>query len=118
MILIHQKRRRRLPQLVVPPTVTFIASTTLSSTIPTTTVTSVVTTNVNYASSDENDDDDCSWNTEIAEARAPLGKVRELLIPDRPNDNSELSRKEWLQDIKVLPTTQIFVLSLMQTMGD
>ena len=49
---------------------------------------------------DEKDADDCSWNTETAEANAPLGHFRELLIPDRPNDNSIISRREWLQDIK------------------
>ena len=49
---------------------------------------------------DKKDADDCSWNTETAKANAPLGNFRELLIPDRPNDDSSISRNEWLQDIK------------------
>jgi hypothetical protein len=48
----------------------------------------------------EKDADDCSWNTVTAVANAPLGNFRELLIPDRPNDDSSISRKEWLDDIK------------------
>ena len=87
------------------PSVSSIASTTLSSPIQMTTDTATIVNNnmlttateVLSTSPDENDDDDCSWNTEIAEARAPLGKFRELLIPDRPDDNSELSRRDWLK---------------------
>jgi hypothetical protein len=95
-----EEQKEETTTSTVIPTVSTTVSTTVSSTIPTTSVTSVVSTNANYESSDENVDDDCSWNTEIAEARAPLGKFRELLIPDRPNDNSERSRKDWLKDIK------------------
>jgi hypothetical protein len=43
---------------------------------------------------DKKDVDDCSWNTETAEANALLGYYRELLIPDRPNNNSDINRKE------------------------
>ena len=48
----------------------------------------------------ENVTDDSSWNTVTAEANAPLGYFRELLIPDRPTVHSNISRKEWLRDIK------------------
>jgi hypothetical protein len=66
----------------------------VNNNIPTT------TPEVLSSSLDEKDADDCSWNTETAEANALLGHFRELLIPDRPNDDSSISRKEWLEDIK------------------
>jgi hypothetical protein len=42
----------------------------------------------------ENVADDSSWNTVTAKANEPLGYFRELLIPDRPNVHSNISRKE------------------------
>jgi hypothetical protein len=48
----------------------------------------------------ENAADDSSWNTVTAEANAPLGYFRELLIPDRLTVYSNMSRKEWHRDIK------------------
>ena len=103
-----EEEKEDIPTSTEIPSVSGIASTILSSPIQMTTdATTIVNNNmittateVLSTGSDENDDDDCSWNTEIAEARAPLGKFRELLIPDRPNDNSERSRKDWLKDIK------------------
>jgi hypothetical protein len=67
---------------------------TVNNIIPTT-APKVLSTSI-----DEKNADDCSWNTGTAEANASLGYYRELLIPDRPNDNSDISRKEWLDDIK------------------
>ena len=45
-------------------------------------------------------EDDNSWDTDMAERNAPLGKYREPLIPPYPVNDSWVSREEWLDDIK------------------
>ena len=72
------------------PVITPTVNNNLSTTAP----------DVRNTNPEEKDDDDCSWTTGIAEARAPLGKFREYLIPDKPDNNSEINRKKWLKDIK------------------
>jgi hypothetical protein len=45
-------------------------------------------------------EDDNSWDTDMAQRNAPLGKYRELLIPPYPVSDSWVNRDEWLNDIK------------------
>jgi hypothetical protein len=77
-----------------------VSSDSSTDTTPNVNIIPTTAPEVQITSIDNKDADDCSWTTEIAEANAPLGYYRELLIPDRPNVNSDISRKEWLDDIK------------------
>jgi hypothetical protein len=54
----------------------------------------------NYMVDKENDN---SWDTDMAERNAPLGKYRELLIPPYPASDSWVNRDEGLNDTKYCP---------------